>query len=324
MIFKNEEEALNIYKLLWQVRFFETRASELYKDGELPGFIHLSLGQEACAVGACSALNKNDFITSTHRGHGHCLAKGAEPSKMMAELFGKVTGYSKGRGGSMHIADIEIGVLGANGIVGQSAPLAVGAALKSQVTNSKQVSLAFFGEGASGAGVVHEAMNIAGLWKLPVIFFCEVNKYAELSPYETHVPIKDISLRAQSYGFSGTTIDGNNLLSVYETVKKAAKKARDGLGPSLIEAKTNRWHGHYEGDPQKYKPSEELDNSNWIDPITLYETYLKEDLKIDDKRFLQIKDFAKNNIENAIKFAQSSETLSANDIYQDVYSMETS
>ena len=197
------EDLTMLHQRMWEIRLFEEAASQLYRDGELPGFIHLSLGQEACAVGACAALRVDDYITSTHRGHGHALAKGADPIRMMAELAGKENGYSSGRAGSMHIADVSVGMLGANGIVGQSAPLACGAAWTAQVKKTGQVALAFFGEGASGAGAVHEAMNIAALWKLPVIFFCEANRYAELSPYETHVPIDSVAGRAAAYGFEG-------------------------------------------------------------------------------------------------------------------------
>ncbi|KSV87263.1 hypothetical protein N184_31440 [Sinorhizobium sp. GL28] len=250
-----------------EIRTFELVAAERYKNGELPGFIHLSLGQEACAAGACAALQANDYITSTHRGHGHCLAKGADAKRMMAELFAKAQGYSKGRSGSMHIADVSAGVLGANGIVGQSMGLGIGAALSLQIRQQPNVVVAFFGEGASGAGIAHEAMNMAAIWKLPIVFFCEANRYAELSPYEVHVAVNDVASRAAAYGFDGVVVDGEDVMAVYSAVKVAVDKARRGDGPSLIEAKTFRWHGHYEGDPQVYKNDEEKKNGQSFDPI---------------------------------------------------------
>ena len=263
----DRDTAERLFRTMCAIRSFELVASERYRNGDLPGFIHLSLGQEACAAGACLALEEGDYITSTHRGHGHCLAKGADPRRMMAELFAKAQGYGRGRGGSMHIADVSAGVLGANGIVGQSIGLGIGAALSVQVRNKPNVVIAFFGEGASGTGIAHEAMNMAAIWKLPIVFFCEANRYAELSHYTTHVSLERVSDRASAYGFPGETIDGEDVLAVYEAVSKAVARARAGDGPSLIEAKTFRWHGHYEGDPQFYKSDDERKNGKDFDPI---------------------------------------------------------
>ena len=229
----NEQTALAMHRTMCRIRYFEEAASAKYKDGDLPGFIHLSIGQEACAVGVCATLEVSDYITSTHRGHGHCLAKGGDAKRMMAELFAKEAGYSKGRGGSMHIADVAVGMLGANGIVGQSMPLGVGAALTAQVKETGAVAVAFFGEGASGAGVAHEAMNMASLWRLPLVFFCEANRYAELSPYETHVPLANIADRAPAYDMPGVTIDGGDVVAVYETMTEAVARARAGQGRGL-------------------------------------------------------------------------------------------
>lgn len=262
------DEMLRLYGLMCQVRAFEEAAVAGYRDGQLPGFIHVSLGQEACAAGACAALEDDDYITSTHRGHGHCLAKGADPRRMMAELFAKSDGYSKGRSGSMHIADVKRGVLGANGIVGQSLGLGIGAALSLQVLGRPNCVIAFFGEGASGTGIAHEAMNIAAIWKLPIIFFCESNRYAELSPYSTHVSIENVADRAVAYGFPGSIVNGEDAVAVFDAVRQAAARARRGDGPSLIEAKTYRWHGHYEGDTQRYKTEQERTNGKSFDPIT--------------------------------------------------------
>lgn len=314
-----KQKALEIHQKLWEVRLFELRASELYRDGSLPGFIHLSLGQEACAVGACLALEKNDFITSTHRGHGHCLAKGADPKFMMAELAGKHEGYSKGRGGSMHIADVSKGVLGANGIVGQSAPLACGAALTAQVKNTGQVALAFFGEGASGSGPVHEAMNIAAIWKLPVIFFCEVNRYAELSPYAVHVPIERLSERSKSYGFDGFTVDGSDVGAVYNVVSSARQTIRSGGGPVLIEAKTHRWHGHYEGDPMHYLADKDRDLGQRIDPVEKFEAAIASDLGINIEELSKSKASATKLIDDAVSFALGLSAAPTSVISEDVY-----
>jgi len=308
-----------LLKKLWEVRLFEENTSRLYKEGILPGFVHLSLGQEACAVGACQALLETDFITSTHRGHGHCIAKGADLNRMMSELYGRESGYSKGRGGSMHIADVSVGILGANGIVGQSTTLAIGAALTFQTKKIDNVVLAFFGEGASGSGAVHEAMNIAGIWKLPIIFFCESNKYAELSPFDVHVPIKNISDRSIGYGFKGVTIDGSDLVDVYSNVLESADLARNGSGPTLIEAKTNRWHGHYEGDPQKYKPIKELDEKNWDDPIIKFQGFIKKEKLFSESEFDEIRRIAEKKIIKAIKFAEDSKNPSAEVLSEDVY-----
>ena len=320
MVEISKTKALEIHCKLWEIRLFELKASELYKDGTLPGFIHLSVGQEACAVGACLALKRDDFITSTHRGHGHCLAKGADAKAMMAELAGKETGYSKGRGGSMHIADVSVGVLGANGIVGQSAPLACGAAYTAQVKKTGQIALAFFGEGASGAGPVHEAMNIAALWKLPVIFFCECNRYAELSPFDVHVSVPNVSARAKGYGFEGVTIDGSDVMEVYSSVLQAASKVRQGMGPILIEAKTHRWHGHYEGDPMNYLDRSERDPDNRIDPIQRFESDFAGTLELSPDDLLSPKKKALALVDQAVEFALSSQNPSSALMMEDVLS----
>ncbi|MEQ9257711.1 MAG: thiamine pyrophosphate-dependent dehydrogenase E1 component subunit alpha [Roseovarius sp.] len=301
------------------IRRFELAASERYRNGDMPGFIHLSIGQEACAAGACAALEERDFITSTHRGHGHCLAKGADPKRMMAELFARASGYCKGRGGSMHIADMSRGVLGANGIVGQSMPLAVGAALTAQVTGSGAVALAFFGEGASGAGVAHEAMNMAAIWKLPVIFFCEVNRYAELSPYEVHCPLERISDRAAAYGFPGETVDGEDVFAVHDAVARAATRARAGEGPSLIEAKAFRWHGHYEGDPQGYKTADERASPESFDPVARFERNEASLRGLSETDLENICAAAEAEIAAALEFAEAEAPATHASMLEDIY-----
>lgn len=313
------ETVERLFRLMCEIRTFELVASERYRNGELPGFIHLSLGQEACAAGACAALEAGDVVTSTHRGHGHCLAKGADPRLMMAELFAKQQGYAKGRGGSMHIADVAAGVLGANGIVGQSLGLAVGAALSMQVQEKPNVALAFFGEGASGAGIAHEAMNMAAIWKLPIVFFCEANRYAELSPYEAHVPLPRVSDRAAAYGFPGLTIDGEDVLAVHAAVSDAVARARRGGGPSLIEAKTYRWHGHYEGDPQTYKTDDERRNGKSHDPILRLKERAGADLGIEADRLRDIEAEAEQAIRSAAEWASGLQSPPPSALMEDVY-----
>ena len=315
----DQQAILGMHRNMCRIRYFEEAASAKYKEGELPGFIHLSIGQEACAVGVCSTLEVSDYITSTHRGHGHCLAKGGDAKLMMAELFAKEAGYSQGRGGSMHIADVSVGMLGANGIVGQSMPLGVGAALTAQVKNTGAVAVAFFGEGASGAGVAHEAMNMASIWKLPLVFFCEANRYAELSPYETHVPIANVADRAPAYDMPGVTIDGGDVLAVYETVSVAVARARAGQGPSLIEAKTYRWHGHYEGDPQVYKPEGETEAEKKGDPILRIEAALKESFGMDAAALEKVYTEEKALIADAVAFADNAPDPTPDGLMTNVY-----
>ena len=311
----NADAAERLFRTMCEIRTFEIVASERYRNGDLPGFIHLSLGQEACAAGACIALQSEDYITSTHRGHGHCLAKGADPSLMFAELFAKAQGYGKGRGGSMHIADVKAGVLGANGIVGQSLGLAIGAALSMQIQKRSNVVLAFFGEGASGAGIAHEAMNMAAIWKLPVVFFCEVNRYAELSPYNVHVSIDNVAGRAQAYGFPGITVDGEDVVAVHGAVLEAVARARSGLGPTLIEAKAYRWHGHYEGDPQNYKTEDERKGGQIFDPIERF----RREANIGGARLDAIKAEAEARIRDAAEWAAGLQSPPASALTEDVY-----
>jgi pyruvate dehydrogenase E1 component alpha subunit len=313
------ENARHIHRTMWLIRLFEETASACYRDGDMPGFIHLSIGQEACAAGVCAALQAGDYITSTHRGHGHCLAKGGDAKRMMAELFAKQPGYSHGRGGSMHIADVSVGMLGANGIVGQSLPLGVGAALSAQVKKDGRAVVAFFGEGASGAGVAHEAMNMASIWRLPIVFFCEANRYAELTPYGVHVSVANVADRAAGYEFPGVTIDGGDAAAIYETMVEAVARARDGAGPTLVEAKTYRWRGHYEGDPQVYKPKGETEAEQARDPIVRFEALLIESFGIGEAELAAAQAEARAEIEAAVAFAESAPDPSPAELAQGVY-----
>ncbi|HIP71610.1 MAG TPA: thiamine pyrophosphate-dependent dehydrogenase E1 component subunit alpha, partial [Anaerolineae bacterium] len=256
----------HLYRRMVLVREFELRAIEERRRGLIPGFIHSCVGQEATAVGACAALTQEDVITSTHRGHGHLLGKGGDPKFMMAELAGRSSGYCLGRGGSLHIADFDSGILGANGIVGGGFPIAAGAALAFQMRKEKRVALTFFGDGAINEGTFHEAANLAGLWRLPLIFFCENNSYGEGTPQHKQAPITDLAIRAESYGFPGVIVDGNDVTAVYEATQTARRRALAGEGPTLIEAKTYRFRCHYEGDPQVYRKPGELEAWQARDP----------------------------------------------------------
>lgn len=256
-----------LYKGMALIREFERSAGRLRAQTRIEGSLHLSIGQEAVSVGVCDVLNDDDLITSTHRGHGDCLAKGADPAQMMAELFGRSVGYCGGRSGSMHMADPGKGILGANAIVGAGMPIAVGSAFASRIRGSGQVTVAFFGEGAVAQGAFHEAMNIAALWKLPVVFVCENNGYAELSHVSLHLAAQTVSDYARGYGIPGITIDGNDAILVRSTAEDAVARARSGEGPTLLECKTYRWQGHFEGDQQRYRTKEEVETWRARDPV---------------------------------------------------------
>lgn len=251
------------------IRAFELKVSELYRDGEIPGFVHTSLGQEAVAVGVCSELADDDYMATTHRGHGHCLAKGADPAGMMAELFAKATGLCHGKGGSMHVADPARGILGANAIVGASVPIAVGAGLSSRVLGQARVSVAFFGEGSVNQGAFHEAANLAAIWDLPVLFVCENNLYAEFTDSSRMSRVPSAAARAAAYGIEAHEVDGNDVAAVGAAAADAVERCRAGAGPVLLEAHTYRWQGHYEGDAQPYKPAPEIERWKARDPLTL-------------------------------------------------------
>jgi acetoin:2,6-dichlorophenolindophenol oxidoreductase subunit alpha len=271
----NENDYLAMYRTMVTIRQFETLAGELFAAGKIPGFIHLSLGQEGSAVGVCSCLRTEDYLTTTHRGHGHMIAKGAELKKMVAELFGKKTGYCKGKGGSMHIADFSLGILGANGVVAGGVPIIAGAGFSIKMRQTDQVAVCFFGDGAANRGPVHEVMNLAAIWKLPIVFVVENNQFASTTAHRDACAVEDISLRAKGYSMPGTTVDGNDLLLVRKAAETAVLRARKGEGPSLIENKTYRIRGHFEGDPQKYRRPAEValweDNN---DPIGRFSRFL--------------------------------------------------
>ncbi|MGA2474284.1 MAG: dehydrogenase E1 component subunit alpha/beta [Acidimicrobiales bacterium] len=268
-------DLIEMHRRMLLIRGFEERVAALYRDGEVPGFVHLSIGQEATAVGACWPLGRADVITSTHRGHGHCLAKGLDPAGMFAELMGKEMGTNRGRGGSMHIADPTLGIFGANGIVAAGLPIAVGAAKAAQLRADGSVAVAFFGDGAPAQGAFHEAMNLAAVWRLPVIFFCENNGYAEFSPASTQ-HAASLELRAAGYGIPYVAVDGNDVTVTAAVMEDVVLAARAGRGPAVVEAATYRWHGHYEGDPQRYRSPEEVQAWEARDPLLAHEGRLRD------------------------------------------------
>ena len=270
----NNDKILDIYTRMLRIRRFEEQVGTLFAQGQLPGFVHLYIGEEAVGAGVCAALRDDDYIVSTHRGHGHVIAKGGDFNRMMAELFGKATGYCKGKGGSMHIADFQIGMLGACGIVGGGIPIAVGAGLSAKYRGTDQVSVSFFGDGASNEGSFHESLNLAAVMKLPVIFVCENNQYGEFTPMERVTGVRDIALRAAGYGMPGVIVDGTDAVAIYDTAEAAVQRARSGEGPTLIEAKTHRKGGHAEGEKAflaggVYRSPEELDAAQRKDPLVI-------------------------------------------------------
>lgn len=315
----SKDKLLWIYERMKMIREFEDRASDLFAQGKVPGFVHLYAGEEAIGVGVCALLTDKDFITSTHRGHGHCIAKGVDVMGMMAELFGKATGSCGGKGGSMHIADVDKGMLGANGIVGAGGPLACGAGLTAKVKGSDQVIICFFGDGASEQGTMHESMNLAAIWKLPVIFLCENNGYAQTTPAHYHCSAKDIADRATAYDIPGFAIDGTDVFAVYEAAEHAIARARRGEGPTLIEAKAFRYYGHFEGDNLSYFTEEERARNRERDPITKFrERVIKRDL-LAEEDLNEIDARVKQTINEAAQAAEQAPYPAAEELSTDVY-----
>jgi len=295
-----------MYDRMVRIRLFENRVKDLFAAGEMPGFVHLYLGQEAVAAGACASLNDDDYITSTHRGHGHILAKGGEFKYMMAELYGKITDYNKGKGGSMHIAWPELGILGANGILAAGIPIAAGAALSAKYRRSGQVTACFFGDGAINEGGAHETMNIAAAFSLPIVFICENNLYA-VGTYQPDVRnIEDIADRAPAYGLPGAVVDGNDVYAVYLAVNAAVDRARCGDGPTLIECKTYRWHPHFEGEADTYRPLAEVNEWRKREPIAPYRKALIAQGAFSEEELAIIDDSIGRELDEAVEFARSS------------------
>jgi pyruvate dehydrogenase E1 component alpha subunit len=308
-----------MYRKMLEIRFFEEKVFELYGQNLVPGTIHLYAGEEAVAVGVCSALEKEDYITSTHRGHGHCIAKGADLKRTMAEILGKKTGYCKGKGGSMHIADFKIGMLGATAVVGAGLPIAVGAGLSTKLRGTDQVVACFFGEGASNQGTFHESINMTSIWKLPVIFVCENNLYAMGTRQSRVMAIENVADRATAYGIPGVVVDGNDVLAVYEATQKAVERARKGEGPTLIECKTYRLKGHSRVDSAKYRPKEEVEEWLAKDPIKRFKEKLLQTNAMTESEIQQIEKEVSDDIEEAVKFALESPYPAPEEALEDVY-----
>ncbi len=310
---------LKMYEQMRTIRTFEDKLHELFAGGEIPGFVHLYAGEEAVAVGVIAALEPHDYVTSTHRGHGHCLAKGVTLKPMLAEIYGRVTGVCKGKGGSMHIADVSKGMLGANGIVGAGLPLAAGAALASKTLKTGQVSVCFFGDGASNQGTFHEALNLASIWNLPCVFVCENNGYAEATAPSYSTAVEDIANRAVSYGMPGIVVDGQDVIEVYTVAKQAVLRARNGGGPTLIEAKTYRYYGHFEGDAMKYRTAAEQAEYRQRDPLKIFAEAIAPLAAISPDEMHAIDQQVDENMRAAIDFAQSAPFPDPEECLTDVY-----
>lgn len=317
-IILDRKTKIELFKVMYKIRQFERAAYELYTRNLIRGSVHLYIGEEAVAAGICSNLTKDDCITSTHRGHGHCIAKGGDVRLMMAELLGKKTGYCKGKGGSMHIADPDIGIYGANGIVGGGIGIAAGLAFASKYFDMKRVVVCFFGEGASNQGVLYEVMNMASLWKLPIIFVCENNCYALSMSYQCATSNPDIISRVKTFGVEGVSINGNDVEEVYKVSRKFIENARNYNTPGFIEVLTYRWMGHFLGDKEVYRSKEEVNKWKKKCPIDCYIKKLKES-GISEKEIQEIKNEIDKEINQAVDFALESPEPELESIFEDIY-----
>jgi acetoin:2,6-dichlorophenolindophenol oxidoreductase subunit alpha len=312
---------LDVYRKMVTIRHFDQRAVEEFHAGHIPGVVHAYIGQEAVAVGVCAALRRDDKIASTHRGHGHTIAKGADIQRMMAELFGRSNGYCHGKGGSMHIADFSVGMLGANGIVGAGMPIATGAALAAQLEGSDRVAVAFFGDGASNEGAFHSSLNLAAIWRLPVIFVCENNGWAVSVPSTYALSVEDISARAAAYNIPGVTVDGTDVLAVYEAADQAVQRARAGQGPTLLECKTHRWRIHAEqrGNPTDPRPRDAVESGLQRDPLNIFADALQAQGVATASQLDHIDHEVRQAVEDAIAFANASPLPRPEDALLDVF-----
>ena len=311
-----KEELRDFFREMLLIRRFEEKVEKRFRAGELPGFLHVAIGQEACAVGVCRALEDGDVIASTHRAHGHTLAKGTPPNEVMAELYGKLEGCSHGYGGSMHLYDVERGNLGANAVVGGGLPATTGAALAFQMRGEPRVAVAFFGDGATNIGTFHEALNMAQLWKVPAVFVLEDNKWAESTPEVKHSPIRDLSKRAEAYGMKAIKVDGQDVAAVYKAARSALDHARSGKGPVLLHLDTYRLVGHYIGDPQIYRSKEDQrDAREHHDPIT----FLRAKLEISDEEFEEIDAEVQEVVDASVEFATNGTDPKPEDGLKNVY-----
>ena len=314
-----DKELLRIYRTMLKIRMFEERVAREFRKGDMPGFVHSYIGAEAVSTGICMHLNDDDYISSTHRGHGHCIAKGCTFKDMLAELYGRETGLCKGRGGSMHIADFARGMLGANAIVGGGIALAAGGALAIQTRGGKGVAVTFFGDGACNQGILHETMNLASIWKLPLIFVCENNDWAESTPVSYSTSVTNISARASAYGFPGLTVDAADAIAVYQAAKEAVIRARNEQGPTLIEAKIGRMIGHYLGDPEGYRSKELKEEAKSKDPIPPFESMLIQNEILGKEDLLKTRQEIEKKLDDAVNYAKISPLPNGSAVEAEVY-----
>ena len=314
------EQLVFIYERMSMIREFEERLKKLVDTGLPVGAVHYYSGEEAVAVGVCAALQPTDWITSTHRGHGHCIAKGVDVKPMMAELYGKITGTNRGKGGSMHITDVTVGMLGVNPILGMGTTHAIGAGLSAKVLKNGRVTASFYGEGASSIGAVHESLNMAAIWKLPIVFVCENNGYAQSTPVEYSIAVKNIADRAAGYGMPGVVVDGQDAIAVWEAADAAVRRARAGEGPTLIECKTYRYHGHASSDdPRRYRTAEEEEKARARDCLKRFREHVMTRHLMTQAELDELDARNTKLVDEAVKFAEESPLPDASELMTDVY-----
>jgi pyruvate dehydrogenase E1 component alpha subunit len=313
------EKLLEMYRSMYLLRRFEETVNELYMLGKIPSTLHLYIGQEAVAVGVSAHLRKDDYVLSTHRPHGHALAKGVSPDAIMAELYGKATGTCKGKGGSMHVGDMEVGMPPAIAIVGGNTPIAAGAALAFKLQSSDRVSVCYFGDGATNEGAWHEALNAAAIWDLPVVFVCENNLYAASTPFNLAFRIENVAQRAGAYGIPAAVVDGNDVLAVYQAAGEAVARARAGEGPTLVECMTYRLCGHSRSDPRTYRSKEEEEHWQSKDPLPRFRSRLGNEGGVSEAEILEVEDAVEVALKESISFAESSPEPDPADLYTDVF-----
>ena len=317
-----KKQLVNFYETMYRMRRFEEEIFEFYKKGMMAGLAHLYMGEEAVATGVCAALKEDDYLGSTHRGHGHLVARGADIKKMMAEILGKETGYSKGKGGSMHIMALDKGILGANGIVGAGIPIATGAAYSAKYRGTNQVAISFFGDGASNEGTFHESLNMASAWKLPVIYVIENNLYGISVDTRDVTNVTDLADRAHGYGIPGVVVDGMDVVAVYEVAKEAVARARRGEGPTIIECKTYRWQGHHVGDPANYRSRKNPnEKAEWMkrDPVVILKEKIIKDEIASEAEIIKIENEIEKEIQEAVKFAAESPYPDVSEAFTDIF-----
>lgn len=320
-----DDTKLSMLETMQRIREFELETQVQFADGEIPGFVHLYIGEEAIAAGVCAALTDDDYITSTHRGHGHCIARGLDSKRMMAELYAKETGYCNGKGGSMHIADVDSGMLGANGIVAAGLPIASGAALSSQLRESSEVAVSFLGDGAISQGAFHEALNLAGLWDLPLIGVIENNQYGEMSGLDAHHPdevLDDLTVYGEPYGITRVQVDGMDVEAVYDAARAAVDRARAGEGPTLMECVAYRFEGHHEGDTQFYRDEEEVEEWRQKDPLETYPRMLIDEGVLSEKEYESMQEQIQDEMKDAVEFARESQYPEPEQAYEGLFAEE--